>query len=124
MQTVPSCTGDSLAACAEASFGAEGGTGPLVYLQRGLQNAVSQSSKLREILIAGVYRSVRLRAGVDYSGDDGSNGTGEVSVAAWTRFGLCHEVLRDLTVWFLALLLAVVGRRHRRICGERLGPAE
>lgn len=62
----------SLAGCAEASIGADGGGGPLVFLQRGLQSALCKSESLRAVLVAIVRRSVRLLAVVDYSGDDSS----------------------------------------------------
>ena len=62
----------SLAGCAEASIGADGGTGPLVFLQRGMQGALCRSNSLRAVLVATIQRSIRLLAVVDYSGDDSS----------------------------------------------------
>ena len=63
-------TGNSLAACAEAAIGAEGGGGPLVFLQRGLQSAARKSQLFREVLVAAVRRSVRQLAVIEFSGDD------------------------------------------------------
>ncbi|KAI2489759.1 HECT-domain (ubiquitin-transferase) [Fragilaria crotonensis] len=65
----------SLAGCAESSIGADGGAGPLVFLQRGLQSSLCRSESLRSVLVATIRRSVRLLAVVDYSGDD-SNTSG------------------------------------------------
>lgn len=65
----------TLAGCAEASFGADGGGGPLVFLQRGLQSALYRSESLRAVLVAIIRRSVRLLAVVDYSGTDSSSST-------------------------------------------------
>lgn len=69
----------TLAACAEASIGTDGGVGPLVFLQRGLQSAVSKSRDLQELLLAVVRRSVRLLAVVDFMGDDSAGSDNEVS---------------------------------------------
>jgi len=66
-------TWSSLAACAEASIGASGGGGLLVFLQRGLQSAACRSESLRSVLVAIIRRSVRLLAVVDYAGDDSSS---------------------------------------------------
>lgn len=66
-------TWSSLAACAEASIGADGGGGLLVFLQKGLQSAACRSESLRSVLVAIIRRSVRLLAVVDYSGDDSSS---------------------------------------------------
>ena len=63
-------TGRSLAASAEAAIGADGGGGPLVFLQRGLQSAACKSRPFCEVLVAVVRRSVRQLAVIDYSGDD------------------------------------------------------
>lgn len=65
-------TASSLAACAEAALGGDGGGGPLVFLQKGLQSAVKKSISLRKLLTAVVRQSVRLLAVVDYAGDDSS----------------------------------------------------
>ena len=68
--TVIRHTGESLAACAEAAIGAEGGGGPLVFLQKGLQSAASKSEAFREVLVTAVRRSVRQLAVIEFSGDD------------------------------------------------------
>jgi len=66
----PKETGRSLAACAEAAIGADGGGGPLVFLQKGLQSAAIRSPRFAEVLVAVIRRSIRLLAVVDYAGDD------------------------------------------------------
>jgi hypothetical protein len=63
-------TGSSFAASAEAAIGSDGGGGVLVFLQKGLQGAVSKSDPLRRVIVAAIRRSIRLLAVVEYEGDD------------------------------------------------------
>lgn len=80
-------TGSFLAACAEASFGSDGGGGVLVFLQKGLQSAVQKSPALRQVLTAAVRRSIRLLAVVEYEGDD-SDGSDLTEVCAGSTLGI------------------------------------
>ena len=64
---------ENLVASAEASIGSDGGGGPLVFLQKGLQSTLCKSTDLRDMVIAVIRRCVRLLAVVDYSGDDSSS---------------------------------------------------
>jgi len=66
----------SLASCAEAALGGEGG-GLTVFLFQALQNALVHSEKLRQLVIALIRRSVRILAAIDH-GSDGSSDEGNV----------------------------------------------
>jgi len=67
----------SLASCAEAVLGGEGG-GLTVFLSHSLQNAVVQSKNLRELMIALIRRSVRILAVVDHGSDEASSDEGNI----------------------------------------------
>jgi hypothetical protein len=84
-------TGSSLAACAEAAIGSDGGGGVLVFLQRGLQSAVQNSDELRRVLTAAVRRSIRLLAVVEYEGDD-SDASDQPEVSTGIRLLLSWAV--------------------------------
>jgi len=55
---------NSLAACAEAALGSDGG-GSLVFLRNSLQAAAANSSAFRRMLVAAVRRSIRLLSSVE-----------------------------------------------------------
>jgi hypothetical protein len=63
-------TGSSIAACAEAAIGSDGGGGVLVFIRKGLQGALCKSKPLRDILVAFIRRSVRLLAVIEYDADE------------------------------------------------------
>ena len=63
---------NSLAACAEAALGSDGG-GSLVFLRNSLQAAAANSSAFRKVLIAAVRRSVRLLSSVESDAAVGKN---------------------------------------------------
>jgi len=73
----------SLAACAEAVLGANGG-GLTVFLCRALQNALVHSESLRKLVIALIRRSVRFLAVVEHGSDGSSSDDGIVDDAAAT----------------------------------------
>lgn len=59
------CTGTSFASAAEAAFGSEDGGASLAFTRDGLQKAAWSCRELRDVLVAAIYRSVRLLAGID-----------------------------------------------------------
>ena len=70
----------SLAACAEAVLGGNGG-GLTVFLCRALQNALIHSEDLREVVIAVIRRSIRLLAVVEHGNDGSTSDDGIVDVS-------------------------------------------
>ena len=55
---------------AEVALCSGGGGSVTSFLQPSLQSAVARSSEFQDVLLASVYRSVRLLAVVEYDGDD------------------------------------------------------